>query len=288
MTEKLLDSASGLRLRFLTVIVAAALLVPASSAGAVVTIGQVGDSAANCTVQDFAQKSVASGTSYVVPLPGTITSWTMQPSAAPGQQFTMKIYRKIAEPETYQVVGHAGPQTLTPSGVGYTFPANIPVKPGDLLGFHNFTPDSDCAFSPSPDDRILLSATDLADGASGPFGADSGYRLNIQATLAPDNVFSLGGIQRNKKKGTATLTVNNLPNPGELTASGKGVNAAGAAVVSKAVTPGTASLLIKAKGKKKRKLNDTGKAKLNAAITFTPTGGDPRTQSLKVKLKKNL
>ena len=28
--------------------------------------------------------------------------------------------------------------------------------------------------------------------------------------------------------------------------------------------------------------------KLNVAITYTPTGGDPSTQSVKVKLKKKL
>ena len=32
----------------------------------------------------------------------------------------------------------------------------------------------------------------------------------------------------------------------------------------------------------------TGKVKLNLAITYTPTGGDPSTQSVKVKLKKKL
>ena len=104
------------------------------------------------------------------------------------------------------------------------------------------------------------------------------FLLNVTAVVAPSNSFTFGATTRNKKKGTATLTVN-LPNPGELTASGKDVNVAGAAVISKAVTARTASLLIKARGKKKHKLNDTGKVKLNPAITYTPTGGDPSTQS---------
>ncbi len=47
-------------------------------------------------------------------------------------------------------------------------------------------------------------------------------------------------------------------------------------------------LTIKAKGKKKGTLNETGKVKLRPKITYTPTGGDPSTQSVKVKLKKNL
>jgi hypothetical protein len=105
----------------------------------------------------------------------------------------------------------------------------------------------------------------------------------------PSNAFTLGAITRNKKKGTATITVN-VPNPGELTGSGNGVKAssAGRAVISKSVGAGQAQLLIKAKGNKKRKLNETGKVKLSVAITYTPTGGDPSTQSVKVKLKKRL
>jgi hypothetical protein len=60
-------------------------------------------------------------------------------------------------------------------------------------------------------------------------------------------------------------------------------------VTSKAVSaPGAVTLTIKAKGKKKRKLNETGKVKLNVAVTYTPTGGDPATQSVKMKLKKKL
>jgi hypothetical protein len=105
----------------------------------------------------------------------------------------------------------------------------------------------------------------------------------------PSNAFTIGAITRNKKKGTATLSAN-VPNPGELTASGSGVKAssAGRAVTSKSVGAGQAQLLIKATGKKKRKLNETGKVKLSVAVTYTPTGGSPNTQSVKVKLKKKL
>jgi hypothetical protein len=45
-------------------------------------------------------------------------------------------------------------------------------------------------------------------------------------------------------------------------------------------------LTIRARGKKERKLNETGKVKLNLAITYTPTGGVPNTASTKVKLRK--
>ena len=51
---------------------------------------------------------------------------------------------------------------------------------------------------------------------------------------------------------------------------------------------GPAQLLIKATGKKKKKLTQKGKVKLNVAVTYAPTGGDPGTQSVKVKLKKKI
>lgn len=116
---------------------------------------------------------------------------------------------------------------------------------------------------------------------------DDWYRVLDHAIV--DNSFTVATIARNKKKGTATVTLN-IPDAGELVGSGKGVKAssAGMAVTSKSVGTGQATLVVKAKGKKRRKLNETGKVKLSLAITFTPTGGKAKTQSLKVKLKKKI
>jgi hypothetical protein len=126
------------------------------------------------------------------------------------------------------------------------------------------------------------------DCGNNPSFEDDWYRV-LDRAITPSNAFTIDGIRRNKKKGTATITVS-LPNPGELAATGNGVKASSArqAVISKSVGAGQAQLLIKAKGKKKRKLNRKGKTKLNLAITYTPTLGRSNTQSLKVKLKKRL
>jgi hypothetical protein len=125
--------------------------------------------------------------------------------------------------------------------------------------------------------------------SGGPFMAEQPvFDFVFAVFVDPTNAFTLGKTALNKKKGTATLNLT-LPNPGQLTASGNGVKASSAgARTSKSVGAGQAQLLIKAKGKKKRKLNETGKVKLNVAVTYTPTGGDPNTQSVKVKLKKNV
>jgi hypothetical protein len=293
-----------MRAKLLTAVAASALIAlgATSTAGASVTLGQLAPASptpATCNGGPFdtVQPTVSSGNSYVVPSTGGVTSWTVtswshNASADTGQSLTMKFWRPLGG-TTYLAVGHDGPRSPTPSMVNTFSGLSIPVKAGDLLGISP-TPigptgaNNACGFS-ILGDQWLYRLGNLTDGQSDEFpNTRPSNRLNVTAVIDPTNTFALGGITRNKKKGTATITAT-VPNPGELTASGKGVKAAGAAVISKAVpAPGTATLLIKAKGKKKRKLNDTGKVKLNAAITFTPTGGNPSTQSSKVKLKKNL
>ena len=270
----------------LGVLAALPLTVGASPAGASVTIGQLPDpNPGNCDAGvDFVQLGVSSGNQYLVPGAGTITSWTVAAGGDRGT-LTMKIFRKVGDPARFQVVGHAGPQTRTPGGTtANTFPANIRVRPGDLLGLHTVTA-TPCAFK-DPGGRTAAFSEDLADGAAAMFRLQAEFDLDIQAVFVPDNTFILGGTTRNKKKGTATLTVN-VPNPGELTGSGKDVRVAGAAVISTTVTaPGDVKLTIRAKGKKLRKLKDKGKVNVAPSITYTPTGGDPSTQSRKLKLKK--
>jgi hypothetical protein len=281
------------RLALASSLAALSLVATTSPSSAAVTIGQLAPESpppALCTESPFdtAQPTVTSGNSYVVPANGTITSWSHNAAAGAGQMMKMKIFRPLGG-VTYMVVGHDGPRDLT-GGVVNTFPANILVKPGDVLGLNNVNaelgPDNACIFSAA--DSSPVSVGDLADGETGTLGGTfSDSRVNISAVFSPQNTFSLGDLKRNKKKGTATLTFN-FPNPGDLSASGTGVQAAGVATISKAVGPGAATLLIKATGKKKRKLKKKGKAKVTVAITYTPTGGDPRTQSQQVRLQKKL
>jgi hypothetical protein len=266
------------------------LAVGASSAVASVTIGQVGDTIGTGCASgvEWVQPTVISGNTYVVPGAGTITSWTTFGGTGSPGQLTMKIFRAVAgQPGFYQVVGHDGPRTAVAGN--NTFPADIAVKPGDLLGFHSET--SNCYIFTALADTRLYFFGDLADGQSGgPFGSEGGSRLDIQAAFVPDNSFSVTSTMRNKNKGTATLSLS-LPNPGDLIGSGNGANvasASGRAVISKSVPAGPAQLLIKAKGKKRKKLNETGKVKLNVAISYTPAGGDLSVQSLTLKLKKKL
>ncbi len=262
---------------------------------AAVTIGQLapnGPSSETSADTDRAQPSVISGNSYVVPSTGGITAWTLtswshNAAADLGQELTMKVFRKVADPLTYTVVGHDGPRPLTPSIVN-TFQTSLPVRAGDVLGNNSKSPADNASYFPAPGESFIDMQPGLADGQTGTFllSADP-LRLNVSAVLEPTNTFTLGQITRHKAKGTATLAVT-VPNPGDLTVGGKGVKSAGGgtAVTSKAVSGGPVELTIRAKGKKKLKLNDTGKVKVKPKITYTPTGGAPNTQSRKVKLRK--
>jgi hypothetical protein len=79
-----------------------------------------------------------------------------------------------------------------------------------------------------------------------------------------------------------------VPGPGELELSGNGVKATRAVRVGAARAQAPVRLLIAAMGAKQRRLNRTGKFTVRPTVTYTPDGGDPNTQSAKVRLKKKL
>jgi hypothetical protein len=274
------------------VVAALLLAVSASPATGSVTVGQTAQSppvsSGTGNSFDLVQGTVASGNSYVVPANGTLTAWSTYANAG-GGMLAMKIYRPLGG-NTYLAVAHNGPRTLSPSVLNTFTGLSVQVKAGDLLG--NSTPSSAggpaALFLGVPGDQNLF-RVNLADGDQGAFqNDDPDYRVNISAVINPTNSFTPGAVTQNKKKGTATLAFD-LPNSGNLAGSGQGAQVASTgAVTSKAVPAGTATLVVKAKGKKKRNLNEQGKVKLNLAVTYTPTGGNPSTQSLKVKLKKRL
>jgi hypothetical protein len=266
-----------------------------TGAPASVTIGQLAPpnpSSDTSADTDRAQPTVTSGNSYVVPATGgvtawTLTSWSHTAAADVGQELTLKVFRKAGGQFTYTAVGHDGPRLLTPSSVN-TFQTSIPVTAGDVLGNNSKSPADNAAYFAVVGDSPINLSPGLHDGGTGNFSPEAvDARLNISAVLEPTNTFTLGPITRNKKKGTATLKVD-VPNPGQLTVAGKGVKSAGGATAesSRTVGGGPLKVTIRAKGRKGRRLSETGKVKVNLGITYTPTGGDPRTASAKVKLRK--
>jgi hypothetical protein len=139
------------------------------------------------------------------------------------------------------------------------------------------------------DQRGLTRPVDLPEipNAPGGGGTDVGA-FEVQTLPAPPTPpttcddFRLGKVKKNKRKGTAKLTVS-VPCPGDLElAKTKKVKADD----ELAEAEGDEKLKIKPKGKARKRLAKKGKAKVKAEVTYTPTGGEPNTKTKKLKLKR--
>ena len=276
-------------------LISLALLGAVSQAAASATIGRLAPApSASCTgiSSDLLEPTVSDGTGYVVPAmpPATnlvISSWSHNaaPPPPPGNQaaLTFDVFRKVSDPATYMVVGQDGPQQLQSSALN-TFPVNIPVDPGDVIGMNSAaTAYTACNFSSVGESFLSRSPSSLGLGATGDFLPGTADRtLNISAVVTPANSFSTG-YPHYPRNGTAKVGVI-LPNPGNVTVSGKGARAAGSTTKSIGA-PGIVPFTFRAKGAKRAKLIRTGHVKVTQTITYTPTGGETSTQPLKLRLR---
>jgi Ca2+-binding RTX toxin-like protein len=96
------------------------------------------------------------------------------------------------------------------------------------------------------------------------------------------NDFTFGKVKKNKKKGTAKLTVT-VPGPGDLEL-GKSKRVKGAE--KRAAAEGDVKMKLKPKGSAKQRLADDGKARVKGVVTYTPDGGDPKTKTKRVTLAR--
>lgn len=121
------------RLALLLLLAATSLLaLTASASAATITVGQTNAAGASCTNAIIFQTGVSSGNSYTVPKNGTLTSWSINGSTTGGEA-AMVVFRATGNPNEYTVIGAAAQQTVAPGSV-QTFPTNIPVLAGDIVG----------------------------------------------------------------------------------------------------------------------------------------------------------
>jgi hypothetical protein len=116
------------------------------------------------------------------------------------------------------------------------------------------------------------------------------YRIDSGSTFGSpvSSEFSFGKTKRNLKKGWARLAVR-VPGPGELRLKKtRRVRRAS----NPAAEAGTVGLQIRPRGKARRKLKTAGhrnrtlRARVTAKVTYTPSGGQPNTESRNVRLKR--
>jgi hypothetical protein len=104
---------------------------------------------------------------------------------------------------------------------------------------------------------------------------------SVTATFAASNDFRLGKLRLNRKDGTAKLPVS-VPGPGRLLLTGKAITTQAKSASSRA----TIVLLVKPTRSTSHKLRRNGTAKVTARVTYTPTGGQRRTVSKTLTLKR--
>lgn len=275
-----------------------ACLAAPGAATASITIGSslaLNPTPGNCGQGLFTNTALASG--LTAPIDGEIVRWRLSlPGPGGSNLYRLRILQPVAGGK-YRGDGTGPPQMAPSAGINMlTLPVPLPVKAGELVGV-------DCpAGAPTPATSIApptstyaFFAPGLADGAEAfPGGQLPGQEVLVNADIGtvPSNAFTLGKAKRNASRGTATLSVT-VPGPGGLQLSGKDVKAQKAGdptgATESVTAAGTVKLVVRAKGKAKRKLDATGAVGIRAKVTYTPTGdypGTPSSHAKKLKLVK--
>ncbi|HEX5610601.1 MAG TPA: IPT/TIG domain-containing protein [Solirubrobacterales bacterium] len=213
------------RLPVIAIAIVGAFLTFSPAATALVTVGQIAPGTNPETSCEFSQSydeiQIVSGAapSYTVPVSGVLTSWSTNAAAGSGQTMGMKVFRPIG-PGQFLVVGHNGPNLLAPSVIN-TFPVNIPVLAGDILGVA-VTPGlpeaggapTACAFTTlNPLDVIAYKSGSVPDGGVVVPEAESNFnesRLNVSATLLPPPAISAITPAKGSIKGGSNVVLTGL------------------------------------------------------------------------------
>ncbi len=129
---------------------------------------------------------------------------------------------------------------------------------------------------PPPDPEKESGGSD--GGGDGSGGSTSGGSAG-EAAAPVSNLFTIGKVGLNRRRGTATLKVE-VPGPGLVAVDGAvpQQRQAGAA--------GRVALPILPRPRARRILNRRGTVRLKLTVTFVPSGGLPNSRDLSLRLRK--
>jgi hypothetical protein len=129
----------------------------------------------------------ASGISYAAPSPGVLTSWSFEASTDAPTTLTLGVFRPTGTPQEFEVLAEAGaPQAIAQSSGLHSFPTQIPVQTGDLIGIHST--DGPCATMTSNTGDVYDAHLNVAVpvGMSAVFSESFEQIFDISAKLEPD------------------------------------------------------------------------------------------------------
>jgi hypothetical protein len=245
----------------------------------------------NCTVALTAlNPELQAADGIASPVNGTVTTWRIVAGNKSGPT-AFRVIRPLAG-GTY--TGGATSPVVNPAlDTLNSYPVNLPIQRGDLLGI-------DCCASPGSTyftgtgtgGRAFFEPGFLADGGPGatPSGSDS-FEMLLNADIEPTSAFTLTSV-RKRKGGKISVTVQ-LPNPGTLVAGDPHDYALGAPGVKSLLLkagetdagPGPVTVTTRTTGRAQDRLAQRGRLKLRVKVVFTPMHGASSAQNVKVKLK---
>lgn len=260
----------------------AGLLAAPGSAAAVVTLGSPMPVPATSGVPGCGtppcvhSQSALPGRTVSSPVNGTIVRWRFDYSAA-----TSTVRLRVVRPLASGGLFSSGPE-LTFVGLPQEIPSSIPISIGDRIAIEGVAgPGNPVGLTGVTGAKLESWDPPPPDGVATPQTFDSvDFELFLNADVEPANAFTVDGVTKNKRKGTAELRVS-LPNPGRLEAAGALVRPAS----TTAAAPGKVELKLKPAKKARKGLRRRGKAGGKVSLTYTPDFGAAGTQTVKVGLK---
>jgi hypothetical protein len=158
-------------------------LVGPSPAGAATQIGETFTPAGGSCADKTSFQSGSPGGQYTVPFAGVITAWSHQGGDTPP---ALKL--KVARPEggdLFTVIGASGLETPVANQLNTYTDVQIPVQPGDVVGFY-IAGATDCARMAPDGYDYHITTGDQAPGTTTSYTASTNVQLDIAATLEPD------------------------------------------------------------------------------------------------------
>ncbi len=233
-----------------------------------------------CTTMNLAVPSDTAPGGLTSPVNGTVTAWEFK-SVTAGGSIALRILRPAGGTS---FTGAGTSAAVTPNGTVPAqgpFSTSLPIRVGDHVGLNATAMQTPLIDTPAT--QLYWNAPTLADGQTAQ-GTSGTREVAVQAVVEPTNTVTFGTPARNKKKGTATVTMT-VPNAGTLSYGGVGVKVVGPA---SAAAPGDFQLIVKAIGKRRMRLAKKGKAAAPFNVGFTPVNGrfDATNELLTLRKKR--
>lgn len=216
------------------------------------------------------------------PASGTVVAFDIETGGPSTVTFRVLHLISAISAKVILVVGDGtGPTVDLPGPGTYEFPASLPIRAGDSVGFDSslFSAYGACqvgtywtysySFSPPVPDR------------EGRLPQSSGRcELLINAVVVPSAalVFGKGTVARASGKAKLALR---FPGPGDLTLTGKDIKTLSRHIVR----AGRLSLPLSLKSRARKRLAKKGSVMLRLSATFAPTGGSAASRSALIRFR---